>query len=123
MKFLYYTEDGFTLIESMMALALFSIGMLAITSIIISSSKTIRSSAITDNAIFETSNEISRLVLSNNSSDIKEGNKSENGLDVKWAVTDIDDDGDTITDFRAIKFSTYETDTGKLRMETFYVVN
>lgn len=54
---------GFTLIEVMMSITLLSIGLLAVTSVIVSSGKTSRRSAITDECVFLSQEKLADMAL------------------------------------------------------------
>lgn len=107
---------GFTLIEVMFSIAILSIGLLTVTSMIITSGKTSRNSAITDMAAFESQNEIAVIASSVKYGDLVSAEENKGRYLVKREVLAISGKSASV-----IKLTITDTLTNKKYIETFSV--
>jgi prepilin-type N-terminal cleavage/methylation domain-containing protein len=104
------TEKGFTLIEALIALAIFSIGILAVTSLLVSSNLQSRKSAEITEASAIAFNRMEELMLipfdhSDLSSASNPHNSASGKYLVQWNAIESDLNSDTINDAKTIELS------------------
>ncbi len=122
---------GFSLIEALIAIAILSIGLMALTATIWSSSQSARKTKYSDSAILggqEWVEMLSVLPIDHDSLDpgqhLNYSPISDDSAKVEWEVinaTDVDSDG--TPDFKTIAISVYSRDKfseGELKMRSYY---
>ncbi len=123
------TDKGFTLIDSLVAIAIFSIGFMALTAVMISSSKTTRGTVYADWSVMSGQETVEMLtVLDMNQNVLSDGAHQPGGADtnpeaaktaIDYRVYDATDvDGDGTNDFVTIAYSA--TADNELRLQGFY---
>ena len=122
------TNKGFTLIESVIAISIFSIGFLALTAVMMSSSNITRDTAYADWSVMSGQETVEMLTLLDMDEDVlsdgahePEGsaNPASAKTTIDYAVYDSSDaDSDGTDDFKTIAITVAVND--ELRLQSFY---
>lgn len=114
-------NHGFTIIEVMISMAILSIGLLAVTSMIVSSGQTSRNSALTDIAVFDAQEEISKIAAAVEKDKLTASGSEDKGICiVNWDCETKNSGSNT---FKVVKITVEETSSGKNLVETIYLKN
>ena len=109
-----YTDSGYTLIETMIAISIFAIGFLAIASLQIAASKTNRAGSEYTQASTIATDRLERLmVLPFDDSDLDPAanphpdppDDKQGKYDIQWVVTDADLNADGVNDAKIINMT------------------
>ena len=121
--------DGFTMVEVMLAISLFSIGFLALTAVTVSSSNTSRSTVFSDRSVLAGQEMMEMLsIVDMNHVALNDGNhqpvmNNSNAeyahLGFQWDIIDsVDPDSDGTDDFKTIALGVVHN--GELKLQSFY---
>jgi len=120
----FHNKQGFTIIEALIAISIFSIGFMALTTVIWSGSSSTATTARADLAIMAGRDILERLsAMDMGHADLDGGEyevqKAERMIKVKWKALDFSDpDKDGSMDFKTIVIRAFSRN--ELRMETYY---
>jgi prepilin-type N-terminal cleavage/methylation domain-containing protein len=118
---LFEAKNGFTIIEVMISMAILSIGLLAVSSMIVSSSQTSRNSALTDIAVFDAQEEISKIAAAVGKDELADSGSENKGICiVNWDCETKNSGSET---YKVVKINVTENSSGKSLVETVYIKN
>jgi len=122
--YVLHNDEGFTIIEVLIAVSIFSIAFLALTAVILDASKTARATNIADQSIMvgqESIEMLSSLPIDDDDLDgtIYEIEIDQPPLTLEYeAYNPVDSDGDGTSDFITISVRVFSNDN--LKMQTYY---
>ncbi|MGM5483233.1 MAG: type IV pilus modification PilV family protein [Nanobdellota archaeon] len=117
----YKINHGFTIIEVMISMAILSIGLLAVTSMIVSSGQTSRNSALTDIAVFDAQQEISKIAAAVEKDELTDSGSEDKGICVvNWDCETINSGSET---YKVVNINVKEKFSEKNLVETVYLKN
>ena len=124
-RYIKLNEDkGFSIIEALIAISIFSIGFMALTANIWSATSTTRTTAYADQSIVATQDMMEILSVLPIDHDNLDGGtydieKKDGTIEVEWETLNATDtDGDGSPDFKTIAIRAFSQD--ELRMQTYY---
>lgn len=121
-----HNDNGFSLIEVLIAISLFSIGFMALTATIWSASSTTRTTSYADMTMMEGQDMVEVLsVIPIDHDTLDQGSHvmEKNGglLRVEWEVLDpVDFDNIGTDDFKTIAISVFNQEQDRLMMKSYY---
>jgi prepilin-type N-terminal cleavage/methylation domain-containing protein len=119
-----HNNDGFTIIEVLVAISLFSIAFMALTTAIWTAGQTTRKTDFADQSVMagqESIEMLSAIPITNADLDGSEYEieKNQATMKLEWQAVDaVDSDGDGVDDYLTIALRVFSQD--ELRMQTYY---
>lgn len=123
-KLILTTDQGFSIIEALIAISIFAIGFMALSTTIWSASKTTRTSAYADMSVMAAQDMVEMLSIipiDHNSLDVGtyEIKRYDETIEIDWEILNATDpDGDGTPDYKTIAIQVSGED--KLRMQGYY---
>lgn len=117
-------NSGFSLIEALISIAIFSIGFMALTTTIWSSVQSTRTTAYADQSVFAGQDMIEILASipidhDNLDAGTHEITKDNETIEIEWEMLNPEDaDGDGSADFKTIAIRVFSQ--GELKMQSYY---
>jgi prepilin-type N-terminal cleavage/methylation domain-containing protein len=121
----HHHNEGFTIIEVLVAISLFSIAFMALTTAILAAGRTTRATDFADQSVMagqESVEMLSVIPIDNVDLDggtVNEIERNQATLKLEWEALDpVDSDGDGTDDYKTIALRAFSQ--GKLTMQTYY---
>jgi prepilin-type N-terminal cleavage/methylation domain-containing protein len=121
----HHHNEGFTIIEVLVAISLFSIAFMALTTAILAAGRTTRATDFADQSVMagqESVEMLSAIPIDNVDLDggtVNEIERNQATLKLEWEALDpVDSDGDGTDDYKTIALRAFSQ--GKLTMQTYY---